>query len=57
VFDDQELFCEPGGAFLPTSESAAGLIDLLPIDLAFEAVAGGYAHEPSFFSARFKEPG
>ncbi len=51
VQDDQELFCEPEGAFLPTSESAAGLIHLQTIREAFEAAAAGYAYEPQFFDA------
>jgi hypothetical protein len=51
LFDDQELFCEPDGAFLPTDESSAACIHLVPIDEAFEAVAAGYAYEPCFFSA------
>jgi hypothetical protein len=54
-FDDQELFCEPEGAFFPTSEMAAGAIQLLPIDEAFEAAAAGYAYEPQFFDAMSKE--
>jgi hypothetical protein len=48
---DHDLFCEPGGAFLPTTELSAGLIQLLPIDEAFEAAAAGYAHQPEFFDA------
>jgi hypothetical protein len=51
LLDDHELFCEPEGAFLPTSESSAGAIHLLALDEAFEAAAGGYAHEPQFFNA------
>ncbi|MDP9014492.1 MAG: hypothetical protein M3O41_17895 [Pseudomonadota bacterium] len=49
--NDEELFCEPEGAFLPTSESSAGLIHLLRIDEEFEATAAGYAFEPPFFDA------
>jgi hypothetical protein len=52
--DDQELFCEPEGAFLPTSESDAGLIQLLSIDEPFEAAAAGYAQDPQFFDAMSK---
>lgn len=43
ALDDQDLFCEPDGGFLPTSESNARRIHLLPIDEVFEAAAGGYA--------------
>ena len=49
--DDEALFCEPGGAFLPVNAAAAGRIDLLILDGAFEACAGGYAPEPAFFAA------
>lgn len=52
--DDQELFCEPEGAFLPTSESDAGLIQLLAIEKPFEAAAAGYAPDPQFFGAMSK---
>jgi hypothetical protein len=50
-FDDRELFCEPEGAFFPTSELAARAIHLLTIEEAFEAAAAGYAHDPQFFDA------
>ncbi len=53
--DDHELFCEPEGAFLPVSESAAAAIHLLSIDEAFEAAAAGYAYEPEFFDAMSQE--
>jgi hypothetical protein len=46
--DDLELFCEPEGAFLPTSESSAALIEIRPVDEPFEAAAAGYAIEPQF---------
>lgn len=55
VLDDHELFCEPDGAFLPTSESSAGRIELLLIDAAFAAAAGGYSDEPPFFAAMRQE--
>ena len=51
LLDDHELFCEPDGAFLPTDESRARIIHLVPIDEAFEADAAGYAYEPDFFDA------
>jgi hypothetical protein len=54
-FDDQELFCEPEGAFLPTNELAASVIHLLTIEEAFEAAAAGYAYEPQFFDAMSKD--
>jgi hypothetical protein len=51
LLDDHELFCEPDGAFLPTSESSASAIRLQGMDEAFEAAAAGYAYEPQFFDA------
>lgn len=51
VLDDHDLFCEPAGAFVPTSESAARLIHLLPVDEEIEVRAAGYAYEPQFFDA------
>jgi hypothetical protein len=49
--DDHELFCEPEGAFLPTSESTAAAIQLATVDEAFETSAAGYSYEPQYFSA------
>ncbi len=47
--DDEELFCEPGGAFLPVTQAAAASIRLQPIEAAIEAAAAGYAYQPQFF--------
>lgn len=49
--DDHELFCEPGGAFVPTSESTAAAIHLEMVGEAFESSAAGYAYEPQYFGA------
>lgn len=49
-FDDQDLFCEPGGAFLPVSEIAARRIRWQLVDEAIAAAAGGYAPEPAFLA-------
>jgi len=49
LLDDHELHCEPDGAFVPTSESAAALIELHEIAEPFIASAGGYTLEPEFF--------
>ena len=49
-FDDQDLFCEPDGAFLPTNPAVAAAIDLMRIDEPIEAAAGGYAFEPPLLS-------
>jgi hypothetical protein len=51
AFDDDELFGEPGGGFVPTSEAEARLIELVSVDQALEAGAGGYAYEPQFFDS------
>ena len=53
--DDLELFCEPEGAFLPTSASSAALIELLSVDEPLEAAAAGYAIEPQFLFTTRKE--
>ena len=48
LLDDQELHCEPGGAFSPSSEAAAATIELLHVDAPLRAAASGYALEPEF---------
>ncbi len=40
---DHELFCEPEGAFLPLTESAACAIEWWPIDEPLQAAAAGWA--------------
>jgi hypothetical protein len=52
--DDHELFCEPEGAFLPTSEATAAAIRLVLVDEPFEASAAGYSYEPPFFDAMIR---
>jgi hypothetical protein len=52
--DDHELFCEPEGAFVPTTAAAAQRIYLLPIDEIIEATAGGYAFQPQFYEFMVK---
>jgi hypothetical protein len=52
--DDHELFCEPEGAFLPTSESTAAAIHLVLVDEPFEATAAGYSYEPPLFDAMIR---
>jgi len=47
--DDFELFCEPEGAFSPTSKEAAALIRLHEVSEPFEAEAAGYADAPELF--------
>ena len=47
---DDELHCEPGGAFMPLNAAAGGFeLELIRIPLA--AQAGGYAPEPPFYPA------
>src|ERR1700722_8044236 len=43
LLDDHELHCEPEGAFMPSSESAAAAIQMSAIQAPFEAAAAGYA--------------
>ena len=52
--DDHELFCEPEGAFLPTSASAAAAIRLLLVDEPFETSAAGYSYEPPLFDVMIR---
>ncbi len=49
--DDHELFCEPGGAFLPLTAAAVASIHLLSIDEPIEAAAAGYAYQPQFIES------
>jgi hypothetical protein len=49
MFDDQELFCEPEGAFLPTNAADAAAIRLTAIDEPIGARAAGYAVAPQSF--------
>jgi hypothetical protein len=52
--DDHELFCEPEGAFLPMTESAAAAIYLVLVDEPFETSAAGYSYEPPLFDAMIR---
>jgi hypothetical protein len=49
--DDHDLFCEPGGAFLPATPETAAEVTLVRIAQALEASAIGYACEPQFFES------
>ncbi len=51
LLDDHELFCEPEGAFLPTSRARAAAIQLVRIDEPLDAAAAGYACDPEFFES------
>ena len=46
--EDQDLFCEPEGAFSPVSSAAASSIELLSMAEALEVFAAGYALDPQF---------
>ena len=48
IQEDHDLFCEPEGAFLPTSPDAASIIELFPVDEPLEAAAAGHALDPAF---------
>lgn len=51
AFDEQALFGELGGAFVPATPQEASRVRLLCIDEPFEAAVGGYCHEPEFFGS------
>jgi hypothetical protein len=55
ALDDHELFCEPEGAFLPTSEPNAAAIHLVLVDEPFETSAAGYSYDPPLFDAMIRE--
>lgn len=55
LLGDHELHCEPEGAFLPASETAATHIRLLEISEPFAAAAAGYACDPEFFAFMRKD--
>jgi hypothetical protein len=48
MLDEHELFCEPEGAFVPTSAIAAAAIRLIQVDEPIGARVAGYAVEPQF---------
>jgi hypothetical protein len=49
-FADEELFCEPEGAFMPASSESAATIRLEAVDEPIALRAAGYAPEPGFFA-------
>jgi hypothetical protein len=51
TFDEQALFGELGGAFVPATVEQASRVRLLRIEETFEAAVGGYAYEPEFFDS------
>lgn len=51
LVEDHDLFCEPDGAFLPTTAAGAAAVTLVRIDEVLEAGAIGYACEPQFLES------
>jgi hypothetical protein len=51
LMEDHDLFCEPDGAFLPTTAQSAGSVTLEHVDEALEAGAVGYACDPQFLGS------
>ncbi len=51
LIEDHDLFCEPDGAFLPTTAAGAAAVTLERVDESFEAGAIGYACDPQFLDS------
>jgi hypothetical protein len=51
LMEDHDLFCEPDGAFLPTTAVSAALVTLEHVDEALHAGAVGYACDPQFLDS------
>ena len=51
LIEDHDLFCEPDGAFLPTTALSAAAVTLERVDKALEAGAIGYACDPQFLDS------
>jgi hypothetical protein len=51
LMEDHDLFCEPDGAFLPTTAESAAAVTLEHVGEALEAGAVGYACEPQFLDS------
>jgi hypothetical protein len=51
LLEDHDLFCEPDGAFLPTTAAGAAAVTLERVAEALEAGAAGYACDPQFLDA------
>jgi hypothetical protein len=45
---DFDLFCEPEGAFVPISATAAAKLRLITVREPFEALVSGYGYAPEF---------
>lgn len=53
VWPEEELFCEPGGAFLPQSEAEAQRLAFHPVAEPLWGSVGGHAPDPMFVQPRF----
>ena len=51
MMEDHDLFCEPDGAFLPTTALSAAAVTLERVDHPLEAGAAGYACDPQFLDS------
>jgi hypothetical protein len=51
LIEDHDLFCEPDGAFLPTTATSAAAVTLQRVDESLEAGAAGYACDPQFLDS------
>jgi hypothetical protein len=51
LMEDHDLFCEPDGAFLPTTAQSAAAVTLERVGEALEAGAVGYACDPQFLDS------
>jgi hypothetical protein len=51
LMEDHDLFCEPDGAFLPTTAESAAAVTLEHVGEALEVGAVGYACDPQFLGS------
>jgi hypothetical protein len=51
LIEDHDLFCEPDGAFLPTTAESAAAVTLEHVGESLEAGAVGYAGDPQFLDS------
>jgi len=51
LMEDHDFFCEPDGAFLPTTADGAAAVTLERVDETLEAGSVGYACDPQFLES------
>jgi hypothetical protein len=51
LMEDHDLFCEPDGAFMPSTAANAAAVTLARVDEALQAGAAGYAYDPQFLDS------